>query len=278
MIKKLGTTNFKRPGTRQRGVLSSLSIIVPKYIYEVRRWRDYLLAPPTSNYLIDLENLIIPLKSTGLFYQLDKLGILATEQQQHARVDLIDPTATQITEVNSPTWTANLGYKGDGSTKYLNTNATFANSKFFTQNSASFGVYILENIEESGADIGATHGANRRTALHTRFATNTCFTILNESGGPSYTNTDSRGMYVVKRNGTIRNDYKNGVNVRAFSPSTSEVPSTHNVYLLGRNENGALGFPSTRRNAMYFWGSGDIDHTMFYNIFQDFAKKRGFAV
>lgn len=278
MIKSTKIGVGKAPRKLRGGVYSTISIIVPEFCIELRNYRKFFVEQPSKGFLIDTNELFMNLKSTGNYYKLDRMGLFAAEIQQHARVDLINPFATQITEVNAPTWTAGLGYKGDGSTKYLNTNFALSNATHYTQNSAAYGVYILENIQENGADIGATHGASRRTALHTRFPTNTAFTLCNESGSASYVNSDSSGMYVVKRNGAIRNDYRNNVNVRAVGSSTSESPSSFNVFLLGRNENGTLGFPSTRRNAMYFIGSGELDHSAFYSAFQYYATKRGFAV
>ena len=54
--------------------------------------------------------------------EFDRLWIHGLSNQIAARTSFVNPTSTPLTEVNSPTWTAYQGYKGNGTTSYLNLN------------------------------------------------------------------------------------------------------------------------------------------------------------
>src|SRR5579885_3571333 len=75
---------------------------------ETLLWLNQLTTKPSAWYIMNVDRLIYQLKACNIWYQLDRFWVFATEQQQHARVSLINPIAngtwpTNITEVNSPT-------------------------------------------------------------------------------------------------------------------------------------------------------------------------------
>jgi hypothetical protein len=83
-----------------------------------------------------VDTLIVGLKADGLFSKLDRLWLFASENQDQALVDIIaDASATNV---NSTTFTANVGYTG-GSGTYIdsNFNPTTAPSPHYIQDSAS---------------------------------------------------------------------------------------------------------------------------------------------
>lgn len=107
---------------------------------------DNMDTEPTAGRQTLIHNLVIGLKDDGIWTLLDRLWIMAAhEQGATARLDWKSPATTgrRLTEVNSPSFTADQGYTGNGSTSYLNTNYTpSADGSQWTQNSACFGVWI----------------------------------------------------------------------------------------------------------------------------------------
>src|SRR5689334_9572138 len=67
-----------------------------------------------------VDDLIVGLKSDGLFSKLDRMWLYAGENEPSALTDIIATSLSQ--KVNSPTFTADRGYTGDGSSGYINSN------------------------------------------------------------------------------------------------------------------------------------------------------------
>jgi hypothetical protein len=87
--------------------------------------------------------LVISLKSAGIWNKLDILKIYATNNSNMATLNWKAPASHQTTLVNSPTFTANQGFKGNASTSYLNTNFNPATSGVqYTLNNASRFIYL----------------------------------------------------------------------------------------------------------------------------------------
>jgi hypothetical protein len=100
-----------------------------------------------------VDNLIVGIKSDGIWTKFDRLWLLAAENSQSALTDI--KAASLATVINSPTFTADRGYKGNGagSGTYIdsNFNPTTATSPQFVQNSACiFGWDNTGGVEHSG--------------------------------------------------------------------------------------------------------------------------------
>jgi hypothetical protein len=86
---------------------------------------------------------VLSFKSAGIWSKLDVLYIMATNNSNMATLNFKNPSAHQLTLVNSPTFTANQGFKGNASTSYLNTNFNPATSGVqYTLNNASRFIYL----------------------------------------------------------------------------------------------------------------------------------------
>jgi hypothetical protein len=238
---------------------------------------------PSNFYIRAMNTLILQLIADGNWNELDKFCVFATEQQQHARICWRYPTSTPLTEVNSPTWTANQGYTGNGTTSYLNTNYNHStNSIKATRNSGSLGAYVTTNVTETSVDFGYSSTApNNESLIASRYSGfNSAFISYNDS---THTETalgvsDSRGLTSGRRmSSTVQEIWKNGV-FGATANLASTVNSNLNFFVLASNNNGVSGDFSTRRIAMYFVGSGNIDQLKIYNAFQTFATTIGFNV
>jgi hypothetical protein len=67
-----------------------------------------------------LNDLIVGLKADSVWTKITWLSVLAAHDAQAARVNIKTP-AQVATAINSPTFTTDLGYAGDGATSYLDT-------------------------------------------------------------------------------------------------------------------------------------------------------------
>lgn len=100
-----------------------------------------------------LNTLIAGLKADGVWAKLDWLSIFAAHDAQAARLNAINP-AQAFTEVNSPVFTADTGYRGAASS-YLNSNwVPNADAVNFTLNAASMGGWSLTDANTTGAAMG----------------------------------------------------------------------------------------------------------------------------
>lgn len=112
------------------------------------------MVAPTPTTVTPMAALIAGLATDGLTAKLDRLWIWAQATDALALVDII--AGATATAVNTPTFTANVGYTGDGGTSYLdsNFNPTTAPAPKYIQDSAS--VFAWSNT--AGMDAGAIVG------------------------------------------------------------------------------------------------------------------------
>jgi hypothetical protein len=251
---------------------------------DVQNWLNQLTVSPSNNYISNLTTLVVQLKAAGIWGQLDRMWIFATEQQQHARISIVNPTSSQITEVNSPTWTTLSGYTGNGSSSYLNTNYNpNSNGVNYTLNNVSYGAYILTNIRSTTQiDIGCNNTSGGTIIMNTNFSVANCIvSYVNDSTGQingTETSTSVGLTSAIRTASSTSTQYRNGVNQTVSNTPVSTAVPNINIYILAENISGSANSFSTRKISMVFFGSGSINQLAFYNAFQIFAIQTGFNV
>lgn len=97
------------------------NIFCSEYIY-ILNYAKYLKCTlPTLSQQIKQNQLLLDLKSSGVWDKLDTFAILATDG--NSDFALIDwKRLSQYTAVNSPTFTTNGGFTGNGTSSYIDTN------------------------------------------------------------------------------------------------------------------------------------------------------------
>jgi len=90
-----------------------------------------------------LQNEVVTsLKAASIWSELDLFYMFATDGDANfATLNWKNPALYKATQVNSPTYTTNIGFTGDGASAYLNTNWNATIGPKFTRNNASHGVY-----------------------------------------------------------------------------------------------------------------------------------------
>jgi len=99
---------------------------------------------PSAGQQVLQNQLVLDLKANGFWNRYDSFGIFA--QDGDINFGLIDwRRLVTMTAVNSPTFTPNIGIKGDGSTAYINTNfIPSVDGVNYTLNDAGVSVYAYD--------------------------------------------------------------------------------------------------------------------------------------
>ncbi|TPL98327.1 SGNH/GDSL hydrolase family protein [Mesorhizobium sp. B2-3-10] len=203
-----------------------------------------MTAPPTLAQRNRINTLITSLKTAGVWGKLDCLYVMAAPNAQAANLNWISPNFT-LTPVNSPVFTANQGYYGDGASSYLKTGFNPAvGTNNYTLNSASFGVWINVSSTASATltDIGQFDGSNG-SLLRAFSASSFVGSRLNSASTATTTPTtvtDAKGMTSASRlaNGSYTT-YRDGSPLAAQSVASSAIASVE--FVLGAlNTNGTI--------------------------------------
>jgi hypothetical protein len=191
---------------------------------------------PSSSRKRTIDNTIISLKAAGLWTKLDALYVLAAHDSQAARLNWKAPASNTATEVSSPTFTADQGYTGNGTSSYLdsNFNPTTDPIATGTQDDNHIGVFVLNNVASNSAVGNPKQSVQPRAVSVDQFlgrAGNTSNTLIASSI------TDSRGHFVITRGDSANiSGYINGA-LSATVAVVSAALDNSNFWICARNLN-----------------------------------------
>lgn len=186
----------------------------------------------------DLQNqLVVDLKDAGIWSKLDLLYVFATDgDRDFAGINFIDPNNHEITEVNSPTFTSNVGFTGDGTSAYLNCNFDPSTDRVnydpksgdgqrfvYATDTGSSGVII------SSLSTGGGNTLDRFRLNNTGAGGNKIMTTQGDTGGLT-----GSGLWYTEFNG-IRNYYLNNSIQESINSSATSDPYQNDWVLLGDN-------------------------------------------
>jgi len=256
-------------------------ILLPSYDVDAKALFARMTTAPTSTRKRLISNLIRALKVAGVYDKLDVLYVLAAHDGQAARLNW-KADAYNLTAVNSPTFTADRGYAGDGATTNLTTGwIPSSNGVNFVQDSASFGIWSrTARAAASAAQLGGNGAAGGKVNLFTRFSGDLAFARVNENPeGGSVSNASSDGFISADRAAAgARKTYRNGSSLGSTSQSSTTVPTVE-MYLSSVNNNGTPATRSTDQLAAAFFGGslGDAGHSAFYTALNTYMTAVGAA-
>jgi len=181
--------------------------------------------------------LVVDLKNGGIWNKLDTFGVWATDgDSDFALIDWI--RLTDYTAVNSPTFTTNVGFQGNGTSSHIDSNYNpVINGVNLTLNSVSLGYYqaaarTTTGISENNWGIGTVTGLWARPTSPPRIYVNNNTLFLNATSLVFNTNQ----LVSVNRPDSITiNIYGNGVLLNTDSTMLSN----------SINSNKMLAFKST---------------------------------
>jgi hypothetical protein len=200
-------------------------------------------------------NLVVALKAGGIWSKLDSFRVYATDGS--ANYALIDwKRLVNCTAVNSPSFTTNVGYRGDGTSSYINSNFTPSTDGVnYTLNSASIFAYI-SGVRTEGqiqAYQGLFFGASW---LLISAGTNTIGeSYINSSASVNNTTTGIGFQLVNRLNSTSLNVYFDGVLRNTNIAAASVSLPTGTIWDLAANNNATGVFFSDVQNAIVGYGA-----------------------
>lgn len=194
------------------------------------------------------------LDSNSLTTKLNRLWLLAAENTQSASIDLINLQTYSL--VNSPTFTTDRGYAGNGSSSYLNLNTANCG----TQNSAMYGMALRTNQPaENSTSMGCDDSGTASSTINPTWGDGSMYWAINDDEGHAgVTPPASRvGIYIVTRTAsTTAPCYKDGASL-GTSTTTSNGTSALNFFLGCTNHSsGAHGFTVNQHSATFIGNSG----------------------
>lgn len=178
--------------------------------------------------------LIDGLDADGVWSELDGLWVFAADIAANAVVNLKANVATAV-EVNSPTFTADRGYTGNGSSSYLELGLFETFSQFGTNN-GSVWCWSRTAGQQSWYMFGTETGASPQVTMLPRWTDDNLYFYPNNTTLNFTANAASgAGLYGWSRVPTnMARAYKNGVNVKTDSGSAPTGPPTGHKALILR--------------------------------------------
>lgn len=211
-------------------------------------------------------NLIAGLMQDNVWGKLDRLWLMAAENATAGLVDIVG--SNLATAVNSPSFTADRGFLGNGTSSYINSGYNFAtNGVNYTLNSASLGFWSTDNFTNPNtALLGGNDGTNfARIHIGNNWffeSNQTAFTVI---GNP---NPGAELLASSRTTSTLVTLYHNSTSLGTDAHATSAVPNV-TAYILALYDGGVSGpnyYNSTNRCSAAFFGGG-LTSTDMSNIY-----------
>lgn len=108
--------------------------------------------PPDGARKTAIDTCVRALVAAGVWAKLDALYVFAAHDAQAALLNWINPAAFEATAANSPTFTEDEGYAGNGTDSYVDTNCNSGLTTHYTQNSACFGIWTRVVGDNAGGE------------------------------------------------------------------------------------------------------------------------------
>lgn len=205
-------------------------------------------------------DLIVSLKTAGVWGKLDALYILAAADAQAARQNLV-ANAFNLTASGSPTFTTDRGYTGDGVASYLDTSANRAALTNYSRDNASLFVWENQENTSSGAAIGSPPSTTQAT-INPKGPVGFIGRV-NDTGVQSAI-ASSMGLSAADRpNSTNSFFYRDGSQV--FTASAASLALTTGNFTLLASNGGVANFRASRLACAGFGASlGPSGHAALY--------------
>ena len=220
---------------------------------------------PSENQQILQNQLVLDLKSNGIWSDLDAFGVLATDgDSDFALIDWV--RLITMTANSSPTFQTNLGYTGNGTSSFIDTLFSVSDGTNYQLSDASFGAFYNNVLTRTNNGIGAgfRDGPNNNSNGISPYDSNQILSGINngndlsEGGGFQVVNyTRKNGYFMVSRkNNTNYDVHVDGDFIINSSSEVNSSLSTKNFYLLAYNkEDGAASFADDQILAFHFGSS-----------------------
>lgn len=217
--------------------------------------------------------LILDLKAAGIWTLLDTFNVFATNgSSDFATLNWKSPTSNQCTKINSPTFTTNIGFNGNGTTSYVNSNYTPSGVNY-SLNSCGYGGYIhTESAVTTSLDFGVI-SSSRFSQLNSRRGDNTSIIAVNTLNNTVASNASSKGFWHLHRTSSSASAaYKNGLLVNSNTIASNGPLHAAPFFIGARSVDGTSADSFSARAIGMFWAGNTLagKEVDFYNAWNTY--------
>ena len=167
--------------------------------------------------------MICAMVADGTWAKLDTFYLTATDTSSDALINLKSSSFSPATVSNAPTFTANVGYTGNGSNTTLNTTYNFSTSGGnYAQNAANIWAWTIQTATGNGCGVGGADGGFESYLQPYNFSSVSAAGVNGTGTIASGTIGNGTGLYQISRTSAVQLDlYKNGSNIATSGANTS---------------------------------------------------------
>jgi hypothetical protein len=261
-------------------VRPALANIITARVPEADLLIDTMTVRPQGNRAFLISDTIRRLKAAGIWSKLDVFWMLAAHDAQAGRLNWKSPGTYTCSEVNSPTFTADRGFTGNGTTSYLTTGFQPAtHSTNITASRTHAMNWSRDTYSSTGdrSDMGGYGGAGDNYGVLMRRSGSSKQFWAHRNGVTTTSADTAAGMQL----GVRYADNSSAIYVNGLSVATgSNVPSTvtnREIYICCVSLDGVAAQFTTRQQAAISLG-GDLsaaEAAAYYSIAQTYMNGVG---
>jgi hypothetical protein len=183
-----------------------------------------LSVAPTFDEKHQIDELFSVIKSIGIS-KFDCFYDLGNKTRADAKLNLLS-SSFALSEVGTVTWIAGRGFKGDGSTGYLESGwSAITDAVAYQLSSMHIGAYNLNSAPSVTAFIGGTHTSQSTFNSWLSLTTSTNMAVrLNDGTSLNGTITNRLGHLGAARSGTTKRTVRNGASLSTATTATTGLP------------------------------------------------------
>lgn len=243
---------------------NSLTIYEPQYksILDFATTQGYTL--PSTAQRLKQNTLLSSLKTSGVWNKLDTFANFATDGSSNFA--LIDwKRVSLLTAVNSPTFTTNEGFMGNGTSSYIDTNfnPSTQSTKYITNNASRY-MYLFSGMSNQRLDGNSIDTNNIRIGTYNTNKINSGAVNLMNS---SFTYSATKGMKSIHRTSSTAITLYNASVGENRTLSSTGLPNA-NQWIFRQ-----ASIYVNAKMSMYAMGSSMItENTAFVNAFDTYLN------
>ncbi|MFN7703354.1 MAG: hypothetical protein ACK5OS_01940 [Chryseotalea sp.] len=185
-----------------------------------------------------------------------------------------------LVPVNSPTFTANRGFRSNGTTSYLRNGFRPARHSSFLNNSFEAFAYVIEDAVRGNKAVMGTRqtvpSALATIRIIPRNASDqSSFIVVSGSAVNIATITDMRGFYSAQKSGSTTTEVRKDLTTN-ITVTSSQAFVDKELYFLGSNvDDTSVEFLLDANVAVWGWGSWQIDNVALRTSLRDWLIAKG---
>lgn len=180
-----------------------------------------------------INNLIVSLKTAGVWSKLDVLYLFAAHNSQAALLNWVS-TSHNATAVNSPAFTADYGFTGNGSNAYIdaNFNPSTVVGANFVRNSAHISVRVNDRVVNYNYAVGSDNNRYNILVADYFYGGYANYSMASSIPSGAVAVTNSVGLWLARRSASnATNLFVRGSVVQTSTQTSSAVDSTAMYFL-----------------------------------------------